>query len=650
MVRRDRSATAARAAAAVPLPGGTAGREADELIMLRRAVEAAREAVFMTDRDDIFTYVNPEFTRLYGYTLADVIGKLTPKVLDSGHHGQEVFDSIRARIQSGQAVEGEFVVRKRDGCLAIVEAWSKPILDEAGRFVGHLSVHRDITRRRQQRELLQESERRFRLIAENTADYILTVTLSGVLTWVSPSHARLGFSAEEMIGKPIMQWLHPEDVAQLTASLGRYATAGADQLDELKKTLPDTITFRLTDKSGRWHYVEASVAPVEALSGKGVELLVVSRDVTGRMWAERELKAQKELVERAISATPNTVLVVGRDGRVVLANDTFYRMFPGSGAKIDGQTAAQIACLADLTAAIQDVLAGRAAVRQVDFEVEESGRALDYAAKVVSTKNGEAQVIIADVTEERRKQETLYTTHRLASVGQMAAGAAHELNNPLTSIIGLSQLLMRETLSPSIKDDIECIHREAQRAASITRNLLTFVRAQPSVRQPGSINGIVEDVLKLRSYEHEAKHIQVDEQLEPALPPVPVDAFQMQQVFLNIVLNAEDAMLGAHGGGRLTVTTAAMSGRVRISFVDDGPGIAPEHMPHIFDPFFTTKEVGKGSGLGLSIAHGVVTNHGGRIWAESVPGRGAAFIIELPLAGDEEADAAPRPREGRASG
>ncbi len=627
-----------------------ARRQADDLIMLKRAVEAAREAVFVTDREDVFTYVNPEFTRLYGYALEEVIGKLTPKILDSGQHKQEEFDQVWTNIKAGQTVEGEFATKARDGRLLIVESTSRPVVDEAGRFVGHLSVHRDITRRRLERQRLEESERRFRLIAENTADFICTITLGGVFTWVSPSYSRLGFTLDELVGKPVATWVEPGDAAQLAAQLGRGGGAPGVELEKVKLVATDRLTFRFADKSGNWHYMEASVNPVESSEGGGVSLLVVSRDVTGRTWAQRELKAQKELVERAISSTPHTVLVVGQDGRMVLANEAFYRMFPETRDKVEGNAVAEVAGLANLAPAIGDVLAGQASLRRVDYKYNANGLQLDYTASIVSTQKGEAQVIIADVTEEREKQVRLYSTHRLASVGQMAAGAAHELNNPLTSIIGLSQLLMQEQLSSQIRDDIESIHREAQRAASIIRNLLTFARKQPLVKQPEQVNSIIEGVLRLRAYEHNSSHIEVETHLDPALPRTLVDQFQMQQVFLNIVLNGEDAMLKAHDGGRLTVATAPVDGRVRITFTDDGEGIAAEHMPYIFDPFFSTKGVGKGTGLGLSIAHGVITDHGGRIWAESTRGHGATFIIELPVTEGAEAGVTPPAGDDKASG
>jgi len=188
---------------------------------------------------------------------------------------------------------------------------------------------------------------------------------------------------------------------------------------------------------------------------------------------------------------------------------------------------------------------------------------------------------------------------RLASIGELAAGTAHELNNPLTSVIGFSQLLMEKDIPDDAREDVELIYNEAQRAANVTKSLLTFGRKHTPVKQPNQINNIIEDVLKLRVYEHNLNSIEVKRRLAPDLPEIMVDYFQMQQVFLNIVINAEYFMIEAHNRGTLTITTK--------------------------------KEAGKGTGLGLSICHGIVSEHGGQIYARSQPGKGTTIIVELPI-------------------
>ena len=212
-----------------------------------------------------------------------------------------------------------------------------------------------------------------------------------------------------------------------------------------------------------------------------------------------------------------------------------------------------------------------------------------------------------------------------------AADIANKLNNPLTGVVALSQLLLESGVPDEIKEDLEAISSEGQRAANVVRNLLSFARSHTMSAEPIEINMIISQVLNLRAYEHRVNNIMVTTHLASNLPKIIADRFQMQQVFLNIVLNAEQAMIESKGRGNLTVTTEPLDSIIRISFADDGPGISPDIMNRIFDPFFTTKDVGKGTGLGLSICYGIITSQGGRIYAESRPGNGATFIIELPI-------------------
>jgi len=259
---------------------------------------------------------------------------------------------------------------------------------------------------------------------------------------------------------------------------------------------------------------------------------------------------------------------------------------------------------------------------------------LEVSTSPIFNEKGEvvASVHIAkDITERKQTQEKLIITDRLASVGELASGIAHELNNPLTGVIGFSQLLLDKDIPADIRGDIETIHREAQRATEVVKNLLTFARRHAPAKQPVAINSIIEKVLKLRAYEQKVSNIKVISHLTPDLPGIMADYFQLQQVFLNIVINAEYFMTEAHKKGTLTITTERVDDVIRASFADDGPGLAKENLGYVFDPFFTTKEVGKGTGLGLSICHGIITEHGGRIYAQGKPGQGATFIVELPI-------------------
>jgi two-component system NtrC family sensor kinase len=234
-----------------------------------------------------------------------------------------------------------------------------------------------------------------------------------------------------------------------------------------------------------------------------------------------------------------------------------------------------------------------------------------------------------DITEELRLRSQLIHSERLSAVGQLVSGVAHELNNPLQSILGFTELLIDAEKRLETRRDLEQVRSEAIRAGKIVRNLLAFVRRSSSERTIASINDIVRTTVSLRSYEFGSANIRLFERYGEGLPSVVVNPEEIQQVILNLILNAEQAMRSAHRGGTLTVTTTCIDAMVTIEIQDDGPGVPAALAGRVFEPFFSTKEVGEGTGLGLSIAMGIAEAHGGALTL--VPSEtGACFQLSLP--------------------
>jgi two-component system NtrC family sensor kinase len=260
---------------------------------------------------------------------------------------------------------------------------------------------------------------------------------------------------------------------------------------------------------------------------------------------------------------------------------------------------------------------------------------------VLPIKNNRNEIIGAvhidrDITQQKQMQQQLLQSEKLAALGQLISGVAHELNNPLTGVMGYAELLMRKKPNPAIQPAVEKIFKESQRAGKIVQNLLGFVRPHKPEKSYLDIHQILEDTLALREYELRVNHITVHREYAKNLPKTMLDPHQFEHVFLNIIINAESALTDATGQkqGNLTVRTryaVSEEERIRIEIEDDGPGISRENLIRIFDPFFTTKEVGRGTGLGLSLAYGIVHEHQGTIYAHSEQGQGAMFVIELPI-------------------
>jgi len=237
---------------------------------------------------------------------------------------------------------------------------------------------------------------------------------------------------------------------------------------------------------------------------------------------------------------------------------------------------------------------------------------------------------------ERRLQLQLNLSTRLASLGLMVEGIAHEINNPLSSVIGFAQMLTCEDIPENTKDDIKMINDNAQRVADIMNNLLTFARQQKLQRTYINVNDIIRATLQMRTHSLESNNIAVNTELDPALPSTMADATLLQQAFLNLIINAETEMKQVHGKGRLQIKTTLISDTIQISFTDDGPGITETNLIHLFDPFFSTRGVGQGAGLGLSVCYGIINEHNGQIYVQSQPGKGAVFTVELPVVGEEK--------------
>jgi two-component system NtrC family sensor kinase len=351
------------------------------------------------------------------------------------------------------------------------------------------------------------------------------------------------------------------------------------------------------------------------------------------------LARSEERYTRLVESASDGIFTVSPEGRITAVNRSFERAVGRKRASLIGAPLADLIDPGDVPAAqrlLLETMGGdrcRGQVRYRSARGEMRHGAVITSPIVEDNSITGALGIMRDMTDEMRLADQLLQQEKLAAVGQLVSGVAHELNNPLAGVMAFSELLLA---SPAARDAearsaAETIHREARRAAKIVSHLLTFARQQPAERTETDLNAVVADTLELRRYALRSLGIDVVLGLDPALPHSWADGFQLQQVLLNLLVNAEQALAAWDGPRRITVGTARVGDQLELTVADTGPGIALEKRDRIFNPFFTTKSVGQGTGLGLSISDGIAREHGGRIRVESQPGEGAKFIVEIPL-------------------
>ncbi|MEE8374493.1 MAG: PAS domain S-box protein, partial [Dehalococcoidia bacterium] len=342
---------------------------------------------------------------------------------------------------------------------------------------------------------------------------------------------------------------------------------------------------------------------------------IYGSDISERMEAERSLRDQEKHFRALIENSHDVTGVLSGDGTIryespsiehvlgyrpeeLVGTDAFALIHPD-----DAQGAAEIfgQIMEDPSQIVQAEVRFRHK-NGVWRNIEATGQNLldDPAVNGIVVNYRDVTERKQAEEEKQRIEQQLQLSGRLAAVGELAAGVAHELNNPLTAVQGFAELLTsRQDLDESMQSDVETIYREAKRAAKITSNLLSFARKHNPEKRLISLNEVIEKSLELHTYRLRVNNIEIETELDPVLPMTMADFHQMQQVCVNVVTNAEQAMTEAKGEGRISIRTVTADGFIRMEFSDDGPGIPEENLKRLFDPFFTTKGVGQGTGLGL---------------------------------------------------
>jgi PAS domain S-box-containing protein len=494
---------------------------------------------------------------------------------------------------------------------------------KGGEVVGVSALGRDVTGQ-------HEKELRFTELFETLQEGAYFSTPEGRLLDANPALVSvLGYATkEELLALDASRLnLHPEQ----PPVLGRAA-------DDRGGVRAREIALRKKDGSAAV-FLESSRAVWDA-AGKLIRYQGTLVDVTERRKLERQVAQQEEFRRRLLESFPDLILVVDLEERYTFVSSRARDMLGCEpedliGKKITeaGQDSPELAAL------YHDVMSGKEVFGAAEYGARHrdgSGHTMRASASQFFDADSKlAGVIISvrDITTERKFEQQLVQSERLAAMGAMIGGVAHELNNPLTSILGVSELLQDSQTTDSARKQIGILQQQARRAAEIVRNLAYFSTPPTPGKTRVNLGEIVERTLNLHAYSLRKNNITVDFVREPGLPYVQGDPHQLMQIFLNLILNAEQAIREAHERGTLRIRLGSSGDSVWASFLDDGPGIAPEILASIFDPFYTTKRPGRGTGLGLSICKSVAREHNGSVEAANAPGGGAVFTVKLPATG-----------------
>ena len=590
----------------------------------RRVVETSSDAIVITDRDYRIAFANPAAIAMFGRG-PDLIGQ--PASITVPADMVQMVRDREDRALAGEPQRYEAAVERPGGERRLLSITTAP-LRELGTVTGIVASLRDVTEERRALDAVAQSEARYRNLFDSAMDAIYTLDAGGCFTSVNHATCELaGERREALLGKSCRTLVVAEDVPLVAESFARAMSGRSARYE-----------CRMMRSDGEVRLLSETYTPIQDERGI-VGVLAVACDVTLERSRAAALVRSEAQYARLVESAPDGIFTLDLEGRFTAVNVSLERAFGRERAELAGQSLSTFVDPRDVASVAQllrETYAGARTRGQLRYRSALSE--LRHGSVIMSPIfDGDAITgalgIMRDMTDEIRLTEQLLQQEKLAAVGQLVSGVAHELNNPLAGVMAFSQLVLASpaTRDAEARQAAETIHREAKRAAKIVSNLLTFARQQPAERAETDLNALVADTLELRRFNLRSANIDVETRLDDSLPRTWADPFQLQQILLNLIGNAEHALAEWNGRRRVTIRTWRDGDQLSLSVSDTGPGIPAEKRDRIFNPFFTTKAVGQGTGLGLSISDGIAREHGGRLRVESQEGEGATFVLELPL-------------------
>jgi PAS domain S-box-containing protein len=595
----------------------------------KELIDSLDDAAMAISLDGTLRTVNRRAAEILGASYSSLVGHKLSEFLGAPLHAEESGSLERfldKRHWSG-VVE---VYLKNDSRRFYYDCVINAIV-KGGDVTGASVLARDVTGHR-------EKEQRFTQLFESLQEGVYISNPEGKLLEVNPALVTiLGYDSKEDLLK-----LTPD---RLCVDAGGDPVLGRSG-SQSGRTRTREIRLRRKD-GGIAVCVDTSSGVMEGERVVRYQGTLV--DITEKHKLEQQLRRQEEFRQHLLESFPDLILVLDLKGQYTFVSARIAELLGYGPEQLIGKNVEDASSTSpELAAFYRAVATGQSKLTSCEYgsrHHDGSWRTmLGVASPLLDAEGKPAGVIISvrDVTMEKKMEQQIIQSERLAAMGQMIGGFAHELNNPLTVILGNAELLQELELSESARKPIAALRQEARRAADIVQNLQYFARPPAPGRSQVNLNELVQRTVQMQTYPLRKSNITVDFLPEPTIPAIVADPNQLMQVFLNLLLNAEQAIRESRDKGTIRVRIGRNPDSVWVVFQDDGPGILPENLTHIFDPFFTTKRPGRGTGLGLSICKTVLREHGGNIEAASGPGGGAVFTITLPAATATEAESTAR--------
>ena len=592
----------------------------------KELIDSLEDAALAISLDGTLRTVNQRVAEILGVPYSEIVGHKLTEFLSNDVRTES--DAVLSRFLEKRHWAGVVEIRLKSGSTPRYYDCVLNAIVKSDEVVGASVLARDITDQR-------EKESRFTQLFETLQEGVYFSTPQGKLLDVNPALVQmLGYgSRDEMLSLPPAGLNVDSDQEPV---LGRSGSqSGSTRTREIK----------VQRKNGSVAVcVDTSTGVMEA--GKIVRYQGTLVDVTEKRTMERQLRRQEEFRRHLLESFPDLILVLDPTGTYTFVSSRIRDMLGYGPEKLMGKKIEEGTDNSpELVTLYRSAANEHTALAKAEYGARHQDGSwrtmLGTASSMLDTEGKPAGVIISvrDVTTEKKLEQQIIQSERLAAMGQMIGGFAHELNNPLTSILGMTELLQDNEASDGTRKQLVSLHQQARRAAEIVQNLQYFARPPAPGRSPVNVGELVQRTLHLQAYTLRKSNITVDFLQEPTLPPIMADPNQLMQVFLNLILNADQAIRESRDKGTIRIRLGRNPDSVWVMFQDDGPGIAPEVLPHIFDPFFTTKRPGRGTGLGLSLCKTIVREHAGNIEAATAQGGGAVFTITLPVA--DGPDAAP---------